>query len=610
MGMRRWLLQGPMFVLLGLAVAAPVHGAGAPAPVKADSEGRLRRDITFLASDGCEGRGPTTQGINRAAEYVAAEFRKAGLKPAGKDGYFQPFTIPASVLLEPARLDLTGPLGQNITLHQGRQFHPMGLGHAGQATAPVVFAGYGITSTVKAMPYDDYAGLDVEDKVVVVLRGAPRGPTTPLWQFAPFLRKLETAYKHGAAAVLIVNDENMARPGDPLIDFNFTALERLPGKLPAFHVKRAVLADMLQSSAALELTNLERDLERDLKPHSLPLKGWTISLRVKMRHDKITLKNVVGVLEGSGPLAKETVVIGAHYDHLGYGLQGQSRANLRIKAIHHGADDNASGTTALMELARRFGAMHNRVGRRLVFIAFSGEELALLGSAHYCKAPLFPLDKTTAMFNLDMVGRLRPDKKTGKDKLLVEGNGTGNSFDHLLDALNRKHDFNLVRSKALLPNSDHFSFYKKKVPVLFFWTGLHADYHMPSDTADKINVPGMRRVVEITQDVLAELTTMKRPTYQEVQLAGRGSYSNGPRLGIVPGYGGGSDGLVVDGVVANGPAERAGLRKDDRIVAIDGKPVKEITTYMKAMSGQQKGTTIPVEIIRDGKKKTVKVKLD
>jgi hypothetical protein len=603
-----------LFCAAALAAIPAPAAETAPAPALS-SEARLRRDITFLASDRCEGRGPTTHGLDLAADYVAAELKKAGLKPAGADGtWFQPFTLPAAVLERPSTLLFHGPLGQDVELRQGRQFHPMGLGRAGTIPdAPLVFAGYGITSTGKTK-YDDYGGLDVEGKVVVLLRGAPLGANNPvapeLWQFAPFVRKLENAAKHKAAAVLIVNDAETARDGDHLLDFNYTALDSTPGKLPAFHLKRAVLEAMLPGGGD-ELHDIERAIDRDLKPHGFELTGWSAGLEVRMRRDVVTLKNVVGTLEGAGPLAKETVVVGAHYDHLGYGGAGGSRSRSRKMEIHHGADDNGSGTTALLELARRFGAMKGRQGRRLVFVAFSGEELGLFGSKHYCKEPPFPLADTAAMFNLDMVGRLRADDNSGKDKLLVEGNATAKTFDALVDELNRKHDFALQKSAALAPNSDHFSFYQKKVPVLFFWTGFHPDYHMPSDTADKINVPGMRKVVDLSQDVIAELATVKeRPEYVRVKVAGSGSPSGGPRLGVMPGYAAGGEGMLIEEVVDGGPAVRAGLKAGDRIVGVGERPVQNVQTYMQAMSAQKKGTTIDVHVLRDGKRQTIKVKLD
>src|SRR5262249_33728133 len=206
---------------------------------------------------------------------------------------------------------------------------------------------------------------------------------------------------------------------------------------------RSVVNSMLHSCLGSTLEEIERDIDRDMQPRSAPLKGWKATVEVNVSRQLIQVKNVVGVLDGSGPLAKETVIVGAHYDHLGYGGSGSLAPDRKKKQIHHGADDNGSGTTSIMELARRFGQMRNREGRRLVFIAFSGEETGLLGSAHYCKKPIFPLKDTVTMVNLDMVGRLRPDAKTKQDSLEVHGTGTSKEFSKLIDDLNKKYNFTL-----------------------------------------------------------------------------------------------------------------------------------------------------------------------
>jgi hypothetical protein len=618
--------HSPLFLVLGLLLGTTAQGAVAPSPAGL-SEARMRRDITYLASPVCEGRGPLTKGIDLAADYIAAEFKKAGLQPGNAGSYFQPFSRPANLLEATPKLVLRTPENRTVELKPGVDFQPMGLSEGGKAEAPLVFAGYGITTDPKAdLRYDDYDGLDVSGKVVIVLRDAPRAkapkPPSALrnGNAMSLSAKLARATKNGAKAVLFVTDAGTASSGDDLLDFNFTALSPGGAKIPAFHLKRALLDRMLHSVSGKGLEDMEKTIDNDLKPHSLPLTGWTADLELKTRRDQAPLKNVVGVLEGAGPLAKETVVIGAHYDHLGYGGVS-SRTGGRKMALHPGADDNGSGTTTVLELARRFASIPNRQGRRLVFITFSGEELGLFGSQHYCNSPLFPLTRnwwsdsgpTTTMLNLDMVGRLSIDPKTGKAKLLSEGNGTAAEFKDLVDKLMTKYDFQLKAQASGFGPSDHASFCGKKIPVLFFWTGYHDDYHMPGDTADKINVPGMRKVADMAVEVATWMATVqKRPAFVEVKRdPGVRPAGGAPRLGIRPAYGDDDDkGVEVEGVSDDLPAARAGIKGGDRIVGIEGKPVKNLQTYMQAMGGVKAGSTIEVAIERGGKKMTVKVKLD
>jgi hypothetical protein len=597
----------PALCLLALVVGG---GVAAAAAVKTEvSEARMRKDVTYLASPECEGRGPFTAGINKAADYVAAAFKEAGLKGAMPDGsYFQPFTMKG-----PARLGkdnavtLQGPSGNPVALSRGDEFQPVSASGSGTANAPIVFAGYGITTSDPN--YDDYAGLDAAGKVVLIIRRSPRYDqegkefSKKLEAYAPFMEKVENAAKHKAVGVLMVNDHS--EEGDRIPAFR----DGEAGTLPFAHVKRAQADAMLKSALGKSLQDIEDAIDADLKPINGPITGWTAKLAVTVNREQYPVKNVVGVLEGAGPLANQTVVIGAHYDHLGFGDRGSLGRG--SKEMHPGADDNGSGTTAVIELARRFGAIPNRQGRRMVFMTFSGEEQGLLGSIHYCKNPIFPLADTTAMINLDMVGRLAEDKDTHKDKLIVYGTGSAKTFDALIENLNKKpeYDFKLKKTPTGVGPSDQQSFYVKGVPVLFFFTDTHKDYHKPSDTADKINLPGMRRVVDMTEEVALALTTEPaRPEY--VKVAGgmptmsRGR--SGPLLGIMPDYDDEKEGLLITSVSPGGAAEKAGLKDGDRIVELAGKPVKNVTGYMAIMAGAKKGEPIDVVIERGGQRQTVK----
>ncbi len=586
-------------------------------------EARLSADVKFLASEPCEGRGVTTKGINLAADHIAQEFKKAGLKPAGADGtYFQPFTMGTGGKLgADNRLVLKGPQGQEIALEMGKQFTVMGFGGTGKVSAPIVFAGHGITSDDPK--YDDFAGLDVAGKIVVILRQVPRQGDHPAGVFkvegglsphANLDRKAVNAAAHKAAAVIIVSDNlTVAEDNDALRDFNSTAQRGLQSvDIPVVHMKRGYGNVMIRSVLDTDLSQIEKTIDRDLKPQGAALTGWTAEVQTTVTRGVATVKNVIGTLEGAGPLAKETIVIGAHYDHLGYGQLGSLLGRAGQKQIHFGADDNASGTASLIELARRFGAIEKRQGRRLVFIAFTAEELGLIGASHYCnKQPIFPLDSTVAMINMDMVGRLRDDK------LIVFGTGTSKELPPMIEKLAEKHKFKLTQ-KTLLGegggSSDHEVFYRKNIPVAHFFTGVHPQYHKPTDQADLINVEGIRRVTDLIEELMLDLsTTERRPQF--VKLTGSGhaglpiGRGNAPRLGIVPDYSDEGEGVLLSGVSEGAPAEKAGLKAGDRIVEISGKPIKSIQGYMAVMAGHKKGDTIDVKVMRQGKAETFKAEL-
>jgi hypothetical protein len=573
-------------------------------------QARMKKDLFFLASEECEGRGLKTEGINKAAAYIAEAFKAAGLKPAGPDGsYFQPFGIKETYLeAGPHKLILAGPDGKAVEPEFKKGFTVSGLSGKGIVGGGLVFAGYGITSD----KYDDYAGLDVKNRVVIVLRQTPRArvKNDPLFtpdevgKYAPLSAKIKLAAKNGAAAVVFVNDRDMAGKDDPLMPFEYAADSGQSGTLPVVHAHRAVIEQAL-TAAGKSLADVEAEIDKDLKPRSFVAAGWTGTVQTAVGVRELPAKNVVGYLEGSGPLKDQTVVLGAHYDHLGHGEVGTKA--LGSTAVHYGADDNASGTTALMELARRFGARPNREGRRLVFVAFSGEERGLFGSLAYVDKPAFPLADTAAMLNMDMVGRLRPDEKNKKDRLVIGGIGTAKTFEKLIDEANAKFDFHVSKDKAGVGPSDHTSFYLAKVPVYFFFTGEHAEYHTPKDRPETINLPGIAKVADLVDALATRIATEKeRPEYVAGAGGSMGGRPSGPKLGIMPRYDESGDGMEISGVMPGGAAEAAGLKKGDKITAIAGKPVKNVQDYMAAMSGLKRGEDVELSITRDGKPLKVK----
>ncbi|HEY1380570.1 MAG TPA: M28 family peptidase [Gemmataceae bacterium] len=600
-------LPRPLFALvLLIPIALTVRADTADDP----SVARMRADLTFLASDACEGRGPGTAGIDKAADYIAAAFKAAGLRGAMPDGdFFQPFTVRGNPALVPgAAVVVAGP-DSTAQLKAGDDFQAIGLSGSGSAFGPIVFAGYGISCEKPA--YDDYHGIDVAGKVVLLIRRAPRygekdhpfADDQTVQQHAALQTKIKNAEKHKAAAVILVNDAG--EKDDALMEFGYSAFGAA-AEIPAVQVTRLWADRMLKATMDKSLADIEKSIAKDMTPASGPLTRLSAKVAVTVERRKMPVKNVVGVLDGAGPLANETVVIGAHYDHLGYGGRGSGSLAAGTKAIHHGADDNGSGTTALIELARRFGADKERQGRRLVFIAFAGEELGLLGSKHYVDHPLFPLETTVAMVNMDMVGRLADDPKSGKGKLEVGGTGTAKEFDALIDGVNAKYGFDLKKNKAGVGPSDHTSFYLKGVPVFFLFTGLHRQYHRPTDTVDLINFPGMKRVADLAEDLTRRLAAeTPRPEY----VKGVGSMFQGggrmsvPRIGFMPGdYSDEAEGVLVGSVTKDGPAAKGGMKDGDRIVAVAGEPVKNMTMYMTVMGKHKKNEPVEITVDRKGEK--------
>ena len=324
---------------------------------------------------------------------------------------------------------------------------------------------------------------------------------------------------------------------------------------------------------------------------------------IDVRRSEVEVKNVVATLEGEGPAADETLVIGAHYDHLGRGGPGSLARG--TKAIHNGADDNASGVALLIEVARALAARPERLRRRVVFIAFTGEERGLFGSAHYVREPAFPLEKTIAMLNLDMVGRLRDDR------LIVSGVGTAPEFGELLDRANAKHKFKLTKKRGGYGPSDHASFYAREIPVMHFFTGTHEDYHRPGDDFEKVNVPGMRRIASLVVEITVSLANApKRPEYVAVTPPRLRPAGNRPFLGSIPDFGSMEPGYAMSGVVKGGPAERAGIRGGDVIVRFGESKIGGLEDIDAALRKYEAGDRVRVIVKRGGEKLTFEVTLD
>ena len=540
------------------------------------SASKLQQHVSYLASDALDGRRTGTPGANDAARYIAGEFSRAGLTPANRKMERKPRAIIASYLQTFPYVGRV-ELGKNnvLAIQNGESFRAgedwMPLGISANQTLDltgIVNAGYGITAN--ELNYNDYKGTYSKTQVAVISTGTPDGDN-PHGRFtsAGQLRfKVAAAQSAGVGALLIISSE---------ADLKNEPLARL-------HYDNAGLAGIpvavISKQAAEKLANAKE------------LKLTTDVVRVE-----VPAYNVVGVIEGSDPVLKnEAIILGAHYDHLGRGGEGSLAP--RSGEIHHGADDNASGSAGLIELARVFGAQRPKLKRTLVFIAFGGEEEGLLGSNYYVNHPLVPLDKTTAMINMDMIGRMKDSK------LMIGGVGTATEWRPLL----AKTDFSLSLSDDGFGPSDHSSFYGKQIPVLFFFTGTHNDYHKPSDTFDKINYNDEARILSLVARIVRDIDAAdKRLTYTTAKSAPPRTGGFRVYLGTIPNYADTNDGLLLDGVRDDSPAAKGGLKAGDRIVKIGKTDVKNVYDYTQALGEMKAGQEYVFEVIRGTERLTLKI---
>jgi hypothetical protein len=556
-----------------------------------------------------DGRAAGTPGADRAAAYLVTEFQRLGLRPAGDaGGFLQRFEVLTSVRLAPdATIEVTAAGGAPRAFAAGTAFLPFTFSMDGDVTSEAAFAGYGITAPPVA--YDDYAGLDVRGKVVLVMTGEPRetdaqGPFRPAehFHYTELRHKVLNAREHGAAAVIVV--ENPGR-GD--------RLAALRGTTPSWGIvaisARREVADAVLTPAGLDLTGLRDRIERGAAPASRLLPGVRVRVRSTLLRDRGTTANVVGIWPGSDPaLAAEVVVVGAHYDHLGRGSPF-SLAPDHSDAIHPGADDNASGTAALLGLAETLA--RSGAGRRsVVFVAFAAEELGLLGSTHYVGQPAVPLERTVAMINLDSVGRLRDGR------LHVMGVDTGQGLRALVEQAGQGLPAPLALRGDGVGPSDHTAFLNRGRPVVFFFTGPHADYHRPSDTWDRIDADGLRTVTTVAYRVVRALADREdRPAFVRVPggppRAGAGATGYGPYFGAVPDFGEAPQpGVRLGGVRPGSPADRAGLQAGDVIVRFAGVTVRTLDDLVFALRSRRAGEAIEVTYVRDGSERAVQAVLE
>lgn len=568
------VLLGPAKTLYAYQVQACPDVA-----TSAGNAGSVEAHVRYLSDDALEGREVGTRGARCAADYIAHQLEAIGLEGAGRDGsYFQSFPVRAGSLLgERNTLRDAG-----ISYPVGSEWIPLGYSASTSITAELIYGGDGINRP--GDPDNEYPKLDLDGRIVVVEEGDLRSSSSRALQ-ADTHFKASVAAGRGAGALLVLLRDDRVLP------------ELFTETRSALRIPVAALA----GDAAASIRRAARS-------------GGTATLMTSVRPRAVEARNVVAFLPGVDPdLAREVVIVGAHYDHLGLGGEGSLEPDA-VGVVHNGADDNASGTSGLIEVARRLAMGDRKPARSILFLAFTGEEKGLWGSATYVREPLVPLDRTVAMLNMDMIGRLegRP--------LMVMGVGTAEEWLEVLERANGEltRPLTIATAPDGFGPSDHASFYGEGIPVLHFFSNTHEDYHRPSDDWEKIDGVGLRQIVdlvtELTLDVAGEEGTARRVAVTPIQASevpAHGQTSSntsggyGPYLGTIPDMIPTDFGLRLSGVREGSPADIAGLMKGDIVVAFAGKEIGDIYAYTYALQEHEAGDEVEIVVMRDGERVSV-----
>lgn len=599
MAHRPWRFLASIAALLVLLPPPAARSQeAADRPVTADE---MRRDILFLADDALAGRRTGTPEASAAAAYLAGRFEEIGLRPGAPDGtYLQRFPFPRAVRSGPGSLvEIRGAGGPASV--DASDFAILGFSAAGSAEGPMVFAGYGITAADRG--YDDYAGQDAAGAVVFVLRGEPPGALfdgDSETHYADLRYKAWNAREHRAAALVLVDPPEQA--DDSLLALSGRQFG--DAGIPVVHVRRRVLEEAFRAAG--------RDLERHWiamahtqAPDSFRWPEASARVAADVQRVMTSAWNVVGLVPGRDPaLAGRAIVLGAHYDHLGMG--GEESLAPGVTAVHNGADDNASGVAAIIAAGARLAADPPR--RSVVIVAFAGEEEGLLGAAAYADAPAVPLDRTDALVNLDMVGRLRDDR------LVVGGVGTAAEWPEIVPPLVLRAGLRIEPVEGGIGRSDHTVFFLRGVPVLFLFTGVHDDYHRPTDDPDTLNWDGLARIAFLTLDIVRAVDR-RDAALAFRNVAGERPGGEGvrdpdmPYLGTVPDYAREVEGVLLSGVRPGSPAERAGLAAGDTIVRLAGREVRSLHDLANVLRTLRAGDEVEIAVLRGDTIRTITVRL-
>ncbi len=563
------------------------------------TSGEVTDHIKYLASDELAGRFPGTDGDKLTVEYIVNEFEEYGITPAGEDGYLQPFDYISEIKLGK---DNSLSIGNGELINgSGEEFTTLYLSANGTAQGNIVFVGYGINAP--ELNYNDYAGIDLKGKIALMLMYSPgyNNPhDNPFSKYERLRIKCAAAKEQGAAGIIVVKGPESGE--DELVKLRMSG----PGEtmdIPVMNVKRSYVEYIFTNTKKMTLSEVQKNIDSLRTPMSFESGGGMAQLKADLVRIKALTNNVIGKIEGKDPVLKnEYIVIGAHMDHLGDGLKYGSLHDSHVAEIHNGADDNASGVAGILELAQYYSTKKKDLKRSIIFMTFSGEEAGLIGSAYFTKSELMKKYNVVSMINLDMVGRLTDNKLT------IGGTGTSSIWQGLLDSLNKTYSFTAAYNKDGYGPSDHASFYGKDIPVLFFFTGLHKDYHKPSDDWQLINADGEAKVLNMVVGIVNYVNTLSaKPDFIKVTEEKKET-NMGFRvtLGVIPDYSSTKEGLEITGVKSGGVAEKSGLQGGDVITKLGQYEIKNIYDYTDALTKFKPGEESEVTFVRGTETKTVK----
>jgi aminopeptidase YwaD len=560
----------------------------------------IKENIEYLASDSLKGRRSGEEGDLLAARFIREKFENAGLELMYDNG-FQEFGLVTDAELGEGNKLLVN--GKSFVAED--DFLPYAFSENTDVEAEVVFAGFGLQVDKDTLQWNDYEGVGVSGKWVLVLQGDPDldNAQSPYLEFSTERSKALMATDNNAAGLILVAGKKFSEEDE--LSSLFFDKNSSRYSIPVLQVTRKV-ADEILSGTGETVESLENKITENLK--TLHVETQTkVEASVNVIQKEKKSQNVVAVIPGNDETLKnEYVVVGGHYDHLGMGGPGSGSRAVDTIAIHNGADDNASGVSVVIQLAEKMAA-ERKNKRSVIFAAFGAEEMGLVGSKAFTANPPVESDKIVGMFNFDMVGRL----DSTSNGLSIGGTKTSLETETLLNDLNT--GFELAMSPEGVGPSDHASFYLQNIPVFFISTGAHSDYHTPNDDAEFINYKGMKKVAEYSYLLLNEVTNRNdRLTFQEA--GPKFQRSRGGRFkvtfGIMPDYAGlEKRGMRIDGVTKDKPADKGGMKKGDIITAIDGKKIGNIYDYMNRLQTLEAGQTVSVDIIRDDKETVLIIQL-